>query len=170
MANRRRTIQRDPLGRVQSEYEEENEENEDAILRDGQSLRVPLYLKDGSVNPNLLPHQQAKAAAQQQTQDAAARRFGLSDAAAAPQVRISLLHRCRSHRAHPAGLQRLRCCRRECLEGPFRRQSREPRLRQVVLRFTAPATGCSNSRCQTSCVPRLRRGNAKCLARPQMTC
>jgi hypothetical protein len=33
MANRRRTIQRDPLGRVQSEYEEENEENEDAILR-----------------------------------------------------------------------------------------------------------------------------------------
>ena len=39
---RRKTIQRDPLGRVQSELEEE--ENDDAILQDGARLRVPLYM------------------------------------------------------------------------------------------------------------------------------
>ena len=34
-------------------------------------------LRDGGINPNLLPHQKAKA--MQQTQDAAARGFGLTD-------------------------------------------------------------------------------------------
>jgi hypothetical protein len=78
MARHRKTTQRDPLRRLQGEYEEEEEQNADSILRDGERLRVPLYMRDGSVNPDLLPHQRAKAA--QQTQDAVARKFGLSDA------------------------------------------------------------------------------------------
>ena len=41
----KKTVQRDPLGRLESEFEEE--ENEDAILQDGQRLRVPLYMRDG---------------------------------------------------------------------------------------------------------------------------
>ena len=57
---------------------EELGENEDAILRDGQSLRVPLDLRDGSTNPDLTPTQRGKA--MYQTEDAVARRFGLSDA------------------------------------------------------------------------------------------
>ena len=40
-------------------------------------LRVPLYLKDGAINPNLTATQRGKAA--QQTEDAVARSFGLSD-------------------------------------------------------------------------------------------
>ena len=60
---RKKTVQRDPLGRVQSENEEE--ENEDAILQDGTRLRVPLYLKDGfTPNPRLTPTQRGKAIAQ----------------------------------------------------------------------------------------------------------
>jgi hypothetical protein len=59
---------------------EEEEEELDDILRDGQSVRVPLYLRDGSISPDLLPHQRAKAMAAQQTEDAVARKFGLSDA------------------------------------------------------------------------------------------
>ena len=53
------------------------EEGNDGILRDGQSLRVPLYLRDGAINPRLTPTQHGKAA--QQTEDAVARRFGLTD-------------------------------------------------------------------------------------------
>ena len=37
-----------------------------------------VVLKDGSINPNLTPTQRGKAA--QQTEDAVARRFGLTDA------------------------------------------------------------------------------------------
>ena len=59
----KKTVQRDPLGRLESEFEEENE---DAILQDGERLRVPLYLKDGiTPNPRLTPTQRGKAIAQQ---------------------------------------------------------------------------------------------------------
>ena len=74
----RKTVQRDPDGRLLSEYEEE--EYGDAILRDGQTLRVPLYMRDGAINPNLTPTQRAKALHDQQTADARARSFGLTDA------------------------------------------------------------------------------------------
>ena len=53
------------------------EEGNDGILKDGQSVRVALYMKDGSINPRLTATQRGKAA--QQTEDAIARRFGLSD-------------------------------------------------------------------------------------------
>jgi hypothetical protein len=53
------------------------EEGNDGILQDGQSVRVALYMKDGSINPRLTATQRGKAA--QQTEDAIARRFGLSD-------------------------------------------------------------------------------------------
>jgi len=59
---------------------EEEEEELDDILRDGQSVRVPLYLRDGAISPDLTPHQRAKALHQTQTADAVARRYGLSDA------------------------------------------------------------------------------------------
>ena len=72
---RRKTVQRDPSGRIASTYEEEEEE--DAILRDGQSFRVPLYMRDGIINPDLTPTQRGKA--MHQTEDAAARKFGLTD-------------------------------------------------------------------------------------------
>jgi hypothetical protein len=58
----------------------EEEEELDDILRDGQSVRVPLYLRDGAINPDLTPTQRAKALQQTQTEDAVARRFGLTDA------------------------------------------------------------------------------------------
>src|SRR6476646_4151800 len=58
----------------------EEEEELDDILRDGQSVRVPLYLRDGSISPDLTPHQRAKALHHTQTADAVARRYGLSDA------------------------------------------------------------------------------------------
>jgi hypothetical protein len=69
---RRRREELDP-----DELEERLEEEEDGILRDGQHSHVPMFLRDGSVNPNLLPVQRAKAA--QHTEDAVARRFGLTD-------------------------------------------------------------------------------------------
>jgi hypothetical protein len=53
------------------------EEGNDGILKDGQSVRAALYMKDGSINPRLTATQRGKAA--QQTEDAIARRFGLSD-------------------------------------------------------------------------------------------
>ena len=56
---------------------EDDEDERSGILRDGQRVRVSLFLKDG-INPDLLPHQRAKAL--HQTEDAVARRFGLSDA------------------------------------------------------------------------------------------
>src|SRR6476660_5907723 len=59
---------------------EEEEEELDDILRDGQSVRVPMYLRDGAINPDLTPTQRAKALQQTQTEDAVARRFGLTDA------------------------------------------------------------------------------------------
>jgi hypothetical protein len=62
------------------QLEELEEEENDGILRDGQSVRVPLYLKDGSINPDLTPTQRGKAAQQVQDQDAVARKFGLADA------------------------------------------------------------------------------------------
>jgi hypothetical protein len=61
---RRKTIQRDPYGSELSEFEEEEEE--DGLLKDGQTLRVPLYLKDGAINPDLTPTQRAKAIAARQ--------------------------------------------------------------------------------------------------------
>ena len=64
----------------EEEEQEEEEENEDSILRDGQSQRVPLFMRDGAINPDLTPSQRAKAMAAQQTEDAVARRFGLRDA------------------------------------------------------------------------------------------
>ena len=54
-------------------------EDDENILRDGQSVRVPLYLRDGAINPDLTPTQRGKAAQQAQTQDAVARRFGLTE-------------------------------------------------------------------------------------------
>ena len=51
--SRRTILQRDPYGRELATFVEE--ENEDSILRDGQSLRVPLYLRDG-VTPNPETH------------------------------------------------------------------------------------------------------------------
>ena len=50
MSKRRKTIQRDPLGQEISSYEE-TEEEEDGVLKDGQSIRVPLMLMDG-ITPN----------------------------------------------------------------------------------------------------------------------
>ena len=74
MTKRRKTVQRDPFGRELSTHEEEEE---DAILKDGQSVRVALYMKDGAINPNLTPTQRAKAVTH--AEDAIARKFGLSD-------------------------------------------------------------------------------------------
>ena len=48
MSKRRKTIQRDPLGQQISTFEEEEE---DGVLKDGQSIRVPLLLMDG-ITPN----------------------------------------------------------------------------------------------------------------------
>ena len=67
---------------LEEKLEEKLEEEEDSAFRDGilrnhAVARVPLYMKDGSINPNLTPTQRGKAA--QQTQDAVARRFGLTD-------------------------------------------------------------------------------------------
>ena len=76
MAKRRKF---DPDEEIDPEELEERleEEGNDGILKDGQSVRVALYMRDGTINPDLLPHQRAKAA--QQTEDAVARRFGLTD-------------------------------------------------------------------------------------------
>jgi hypothetical protein len=109
----RKTVQRDPDGRLLSEYEEEEEEEEygDAILKDGQTLRVPLYMRDGAINPNLLPHQR-----QGPTRSAARGRqsppIWPDRRAPASQTRISAQHRCCGAGAQPAGLRRLR--RRRC--------------------------------------------------------
>ncbi len=62
----------------EEELEEETEDERSGILRDGQRVRVSLFMRDGSISPDLLPHQRAKAL--HQTEDAVARRFGLSDA------------------------------------------------------------------------------------------
>ncbi len=62
----------------EEELEEETEDERSGILRDGQRVRVSLLMRDGAINPDLLPHQRAKAL--HQTEDAVARRFGLSDA------------------------------------------------------------------------------------------
>ena len=59
------------------ELEEEGAFDSRGLLKDGHATRVKMYMRDGAINPNLLPHQRAKAA--QQTEDAAARRFGLQD-------------------------------------------------------------------------------------------
>lgn len=71
---------RKPEQEEEQEEQEEEAENANSILRDGQSMRVPLYMRDGAINPDLTPTQRAKALAHQQTEDALARRFGLNDA------------------------------------------------------------------------------------------
>jgi hypothetical protein len=56
--------------RSEAEEEIEEEETEDersGILRDGQRVRVSLFMRDGAINPNLTPTQRAKALAAQQT-------------------------------------------------------------------------------------------------------
>jgi hypothetical protein len=59
MARRRKF---DPAELDPEELREEEEENEDAaILRDGQSVRVRLFMRDGGINPGLTPTQRAKA-------------------------------------------------------------------------------------------------------------
>jgi hypothetical protein len=58
----------------------DDDDDDDRILHDGESLRVPLMLMDGSPNGDLSPVQQAVALNAQQRD--AARRFGLNDAAA----------------------------------------------------------------------------------------
>ena len=71
MARRRKF---DPAAMDPEELEERLEQlggNDDAILRDGQSVRVPLYMRDGVINLNLAPTQRGKAL--QQTEDAVAR-------------------------------------------------------------------------------------------------
>jgi hypothetical protein len=60
--------------------DDEDETNDHRILRDGEFLRVPLMLMDGSPNNDLSPVQWAVALNAQQRD--AARRFGLNDAAA----------------------------------------------------------------------------------------
>jgi hypothetical protein len=65
------------MAEIEAEEEETEDERSD-ILRDGQRVRVSLLMRDGAINPDLLPHQRAKAL--HQTEDAVARRFGLSDA------------------------------------------------------------------------------------------
>lgn len=59
--------------------DDEAETNDHKILRDGEFLRVPLMLMDGSPNDDLSPVQQAVALNAQQRD--AARRFGLNDGA-----------------------------------------------------------------------------------------
>jgi hypothetical protein len=56
---------------------EESEEEVDGILRDGQSVRVSLFMRDGAINPDLTPTQRGKALHQTQAEDAIARRYGL---------------------------------------------------------------------------------------------
>jgi hypothetical protein len=56
MSKRSKTIQRDPQGRELSSYEEVED---DDVLKDGQSIRVPLMLMDGSPNPKLDATQRA---------------------------------------------------------------------------------------------------------------
>src|SRR5262249_41245945 len=57
---KRTILQRDPLGKLQSSYEEE-EEQDDGIIADGERVRVPLLMMDGSRNPALSPLQRAVA-------------------------------------------------------------------------------------------------------------
>jgi hypothetical protein len=65
---------------LEEKLEEEGNFDSRGLLRDGQTLRVPLYLRDGAINPRLTPTQRAKAQHDQQTADARARQFGLTDA------------------------------------------------------------------------------------------
>jgi hypothetical protein len=48
MAKRKKVTQRDPFGREQSTYEEENEDALDAngIVKDGHTVRVPMFMRD----------------------------------------------------------------------------------------------------------------------------
>jgi hypothetical protein len=63
--------------RRNTEDEDDSGFDRNGILRDGAVPRVRLVMRDGAINPNLLPHQHGKA--MHQTEDAVARRFGLSD-------------------------------------------------------------------------------------------
>jgi hypothetical protein len=59
------------------EDDEDSLFDRNGILRDGAVTRVRLMMRDGAINPRLTPAQRAKAA--QQTEDAVAARFGLTD-------------------------------------------------------------------------------------------
>jgi hypothetical protein len=61
---------------LQEKLEEEGAFDARGILKDGCSTSVKLYMRDGAINPNLTAAQRGKA---MQHEDAAARRFGLSD-------------------------------------------------------------------------------------------
>ena len=64
---------------LEEKLEEEGAFDSRGLLKDGHSTTIKMYMKDGSINPNLTATQRAKAAQQTQTQDAVARRFGLTD-------------------------------------------------------------------------------------------
>jgi hypothetical protein len=70
---RKKSQKRDPFGNLISE---EEEETEDAIMKDGETRRVPMFLRDGAINPALNATQRAV------VEHKAARSFGLSDALA----------------------------------------------------------------------------------------
>ena len=63
--------------RSNTEDEDDSAFDRNGILRDGAVTRVRLVMRDGAINPRLTATQRAKAA--QQTEDAVARRFGLTD-------------------------------------------------------------------------------------------
>jgi len=64
---------------LEEKLEEEGAFDSRGLLRDGRSLRIPLYLRDGAINPRLTATQRGKAMQQTQTEDAVAHRFGLED-------------------------------------------------------------------------------------------
>jgi hypothetical protein len=80
MARRRNKLNPDEVldpDELEEELEAEGALDHRGLLRDGRSLRVPLYLKDGSPNPYLTATQRSIAASH--TEDARARSFGLQD-------------------------------------------------------------------------------------------
>jgi hypothetical protein len=62
--SKRKIVQRDPFGRFESEYEEEDDAFNNGVLRDGAATRVSLFMCDGAINPELSPTQIAVAQAQ----------------------------------------------------------------------------------------------------------
>jgi hypothetical protein len=62
MTKRKKFIKYDPFGREI----ESGEETDDTLLRDGERIRVPLFFRDGAINPALSDVQRAIAARDQQ--------------------------------------------------------------------------------------------------------
>ena len=62
---------------LEEKLEEEGNFDRRGLLKDGRSTRISLYMRDGSPNPRLTPTQRSIAATN--TEDAVARRFGLTD-------------------------------------------------------------------------------------------